>query len=181
MPERQPSLSTPRQVRSTGARLWSSPSPGGSGGWSDCEHGSQQDDATGDRLRGEFVYTINGNAPGSLSGIAIGANGILSFQYGNGASQNAYVIPLANVPSPDNLTTALGDAYQTNNASGALQVGNPGSGGLGSVDSASLELSTVDLATELTSLVEAQSSYQANSKVFQTGSDILSILKNLKS
>jgi len=124
--------------------------------------------------------TIDGNAPGSLTGIAISASGILSFQYGNGASQNAYVIPLANVPSPDNLTTALGDAYQTNNASGALQVGNAGTGGLGSVDSSSLEASTVDLATELTSLVEAQSSYQANSKVFQTGSDILSILNNLK-
>ena len=30
---------------------------------------------------------------------------------------------------------------------------------------------TVDLATELTSMVEAQGSYQANSKVFQTGSE----------
>ena len=29
-------------------------------------------------------------------------------------------------------------------------------------------------------MVEAQASYQANSKVFQTGSDILSILNNLK-
>ena len=29
-------------------------------------------------------------------------------------------------------------------------------------------------------MVEAQASYQANSKVFQTGSDLLSILNNLK-
>jgi flagellar hook protein FlgE len=29
-------------------------------------------------------------------------------------------------------------------------------------------------------MVEAQSSYEANSKVFQTGSDILDILNNLK-
>ena len=72
--------------------------------------------------------TINGNAPGSLTGLAINASGVLSFQYSNGASQNAYVIPLANVPSPDNLTSALGDAYQTNNTSGPLQVGNAGRG-----------------------------------------------------
>jgi flagellar hook protein FlgE len=123
--------------------------------------------------------TINGNAPGSLTGLAINASGVLSFQYSNGSSQNAYVIPLANVPSPDNLTSALGDAYQTSAASGALQVGNAGSTGLGTVDSSSLEESTVDLATELTSMVEAQSSYEANSKVFQTGSAILSILNNL--
>jgi flagellar hook protein FlgE len=125
--------------------------------------------------------TVNGNAPGSLSGASINSNGVLSFQFGNGASENAYVIPLANVPSPDNLTTALGDAYQTSSTSGPLQVGNAGSGGLGSIDSSSLEQSTVDLATELTSMVEAQSSYEANSKVFQTGADILDILNNLKS
>ena len=125
--------------------------------------------------------TINGNAPGSLTGVAINSNGVLSYEYSNGASQNAYEIPLANVPSPDNLTSALGDAYQTSNASGPLQVGNAGSGGLGSIDSSSLEQSTVDLATELTSMIEAQSSYQANSKVFQTGADILDILNNLKS
>ena len=124
--------------------------------------------------------TINGNAPGSLNGLAISASGVLSFQYSNGASQNAYVIPLANVPSPDTLTSVLGGAYQTSNTSGPLQVGNAGVAGLGTLDSSSLENSTVDLATELTSMVEAQSSYEANSKVFQTGSDILDILNNLK-
>src|ERR1700677_695670 len=125
--------------------------------------------------------TINGSAPGTMTGVAINASGVMSFQYSSGSSVNAYVIPLANVPSPDNLTSSLRDAYQTSEASGALQVGNAGTGGLGSLDSSSLEQSTVDLATELTSMVEAQSSYEANSKVFQTGSDILIILNNLKS
>jgi flagellar hook protein FlgE len=125
--------------------------------------------------------TMNGNAPGSMTGVAIGQNGVLSFQYSNGTSQNAYVIPLANVPSPDNLTSTLGDAYQVSNASGPLLLGNPGTGGLGSIDSSSLEQSTVDLATELTAMVQAQSAYEANSKSFQTGADILDILNNLKS
>jgi flagellar hook protein FlgE len=124
--------------------------------------------------------TMNGNAPGSVTGVSINASGVMSFNYGNGASQSAYVIPLANVPSPTNLTSAFGSAYQTNSASGPLQVGNAGTAGLGSLDSSALESSTVDLATELTSMVEAQSSYEANSKVFQTGADILSILNNLK-
>jgi len=42
------------------------------------------------------------------------------------------------------------------------------------------EESTVDLAAELTSMAEAQSSYEADSKVFQTGADILDIPNNLK-
>jgi flagellar hook protein FlgE len=124
--------------------------------------------------------TINGNPPGSLTGIAIGPSGILSFQYANGASQNGYTIPLVKVPSPDNLTSALGDAYIANDQSGPIQLGTAGATGLGTIASSSLEQSTVDLATELTSMVEAQASYQANSKVFQTGSDLLSILNNLK-
>jgi flagellar hook protein FlgE len=124
--------------------------------------------------------TINGNPPGSLTGISIGSSGILSFQYANGASQNGYAIPLVKVPSPDNLTSALGNAYLANDQSGPMQLGTAGATGMGTIASSSLEQSTVDLATELTSMVEAQSSYEANSKVFQTGSDILSILNNLK-
>ncbi|MFB2606151.1 flagellar basal body rod protein FlgC [Rhizobium phaseoli] len=40
--------------------------------------------------------------------------------------------------------------------------------------------SDVDPATELTEMIEAQRSYTANSKVFQTGSDIMDVLVNLK-
>ena len=46
--------------------------------------------------------------------------------------------------------------------------------------SSSLESSTVDLATELTDMIQAQSAYEANSKVFQTGADILDVLNGLK-
>ena len=125
--------------------------------------------------------TINGNAPGSMSGVAISQNGVLSYQYSNGASSDAYIIPLANVPSADNLTSVLGCAYQTNYASGSLQLNNPNTAGLGTINSSSIEGSTVDLATELTNMIQAQSSYEANSKVFQTGTDIFDVLNNLKS
>ena len=40
--------------------------------------------------------------------------------------------------------------------------------------------STVDLATELTDMIQAQSAYEANSKVFQTGANILDVLNGLK-
>ena len=53
-------------------------------------------------------------------------------------------------------------------------------GGLGEIDSSSLEGSTVDLATELTNMISAQRGYEANSKVLQTTSDLLSIINNLK-
>ena len=75
----------------------------------------------------------------------------------------------------------LGDAFQANPQSGAPQVGVAGTGGLGTINSSSLESSTVDLATELTNMVEAQSSYEANSKVFQAGAKILDVLNAIQS
>ena len=93
----------------------------------------------------------------------------------------AYDIPLANVASPDNLTSLNGNVFQSNQNSGSIVYGTAGTSGLGTIVSSSLENSTVDLATELTQMIEAQSAYQANSKVFQTGADLLDILNNLKS
>jgi len=52
---------------------------------------------------------------------------------------------------------------------------------LGTVNSSSLEQSTVDLATELTNMIQAQSAYEANSKVFQAGAKILDVLNGLQS
>ena len=91
-----------------------------------------------------------------------------------------YKIPLADVPSPDNLTVAAGNVYVPSTESGAVQVGFSTSGGLGTIVSGALESSTVDLASELTAMIESQRSYTANSKVFQTGSELLDVLVNLK-
>jgi flagellar hook protein FlgE len=124
--------------------------------------------------------TANGNAPASLQGVSIAADGTLSFNYTSGASIAAYDIPLANVESPDNLTSVNGDAFTSNAASGPVYLGTANSGSFGTIDTSSLESSTVDLATELTDMIQAQSAYEANSKVFQTGANILDVLNGLK-
>jgi flagellar hook protein FlgE len=122
----------------------------------------------------------NGSAPASLNGLSVAADGTLSFNYSNGALMAAYDIPLANVESPDNLSAINGGAYTATSASGPIFVGSAGNPGFGSIESGSLESSTVDVATELTDMIQAQSAYEANSKVFQTGADILDVLNNLK-
>ncbi len=105
----------------------------------------------------------------------------MSFNYSNGASIAAYDIPLANVASPDNLTSVNGDAYTATAASGPIFLGTAGGAASARSSPSSLESSTVDLATELTDMIQAQSAYEANSKVFQTGADILDVLNDLKS
>ena len=124
--------------------------------------------------------TANGNAPSGINGVSVSTSGSLTFNYANGTSSAAYDIPLANVVSPDNLASVKGGAYLQTSASGPVYLGTAGGAGFGSIESSSLESSTVDLATELTEMIQAQSAYEANSKVFQTGANILDILNGLK-
>ena len=120
--------------------------------------------------------TVNGNAPSQWQGVSIGKDGTLDFMYADGQLIPAYKIPLGNVTSPDNLTGLSGSAYTVNSESGNLVIGTAASGGLGSIESSELESSTVDLATQLTNMIVAQRGYESNSKVFQTGSEMLSTL-----
>ncbi len=61
-----------------------------------------------------------------------------------------------------------------------MQLDFAGNGGLGTIKTEALEQSNVDLADELTAMIESQRGYTANSKVFQTGADLLDVLVNLK-
>ena len=123
--------------------------------------------------------TTNGSAPTAMQGLSVGSDGTLSFLYSSGTSFPAYSIPLANVASPDNMTSLNGTVFSANANSGAMQTGVAGTGGFGSIQSSSLESSTVDLSAQLTSMIQAQSGYQANSKVFQAGDDIYTVLNRL--
>jgi flagellar hook protein FlgE len=124
--------------------------------------------------------TVNGNAPSSISGLVIDKDGYVYATYENGSRVAAYRIPLATVPSPDNLQAFPGDAFAITTTSGDLQIGFPTEGGRGKLVSGALEQSNVDMASELTDMIVAQRDYTANSKVVQTSSDLLDVLMNLK-
>jgi flagellar hook protein FlgE len=112
--------------------------------------------------------TANGSAPATLTGVSIAKDGTLSYNYSNGASVAAYDIPLANVASPDNLSSVSGGAYTTTAASGPIFVGSAGST-LGSIESSSLESSTVDIATELTDMIRPRAPTRPTPRCFRQG------------
>jgi flagellar hook protein FlgE len=112
--------------------------------------------------------------------VDIDDDGTLYAVFDNGQRLQAYKIPLANVPSPDRLKPEPGNVYSLAVDSGDMLIGFAGAGGFGSISSGALEQSTVDLATELTTMIESQREYTANSKVFQTGADLMDVLVNLK-
>ncbi len=129
---------------------------------------------------GITAATANGNAPSKVSGVKIGTDGTVTDTYASGVQIATYKIPIATVQSPDNLTSLSGNVYQQSSNSGAVIFDTAGTNGAGVIKSDSLEQSTVDLASELSSLVTVQRAYEANSKVLQAASDLLSNLNQIR-
>jgi len=123
---------------------------------------------------------VDGNAPSTVTGVVIKEDGVVYATYQNGAEAPAFRIPLADVASPDNLKPLAGNVFATTVESGDLQIGFPEEGARGTLVAGALEQSNVDLAAELTEMIVAQRDYSANSKVVQTGSELLDVLVNLK-
>ncbi|MCP1200935.1 flagellar hook protein FlgE [Notoacmeibacter sp. MSK16QG-6] len=144
---------------------------------------SLQIDLSEMKLGGQFTVTeaeVNGNPPSSAIGTEISDEGIVRVAYEDGSYKDLFMVALADVPSPTNLTPVTGTMFTQSANSGDIQVGFPGSSGFGTIISSSLEQSNVDIAEELTEMIQAQRSYTANSKVFQTGSEIMDVVVNLK-
>jgi len=159
----------------TGPTSLTVPVPGGANLTLDLSDMSQ--------VAGDYTVDLlnaNGSAPSRVQSIEIASDGTLYEVYENGSRFAAYVIPLANVNSPDRLTPKAGNVYLPSAGSGDLRIGIPGDSGLGSLRSGALESSTVDLATELADMIEAQRNYTVNSRVFQTGSELMELVVNLK-
>jgi flagellar hook protein FlgE len=123
---------------------------------------------------------IDGIGPSGVAGYEISDDGIVYLKYENGDLAPKYRIAMANVQSPDNLKPLAGNVYSQSNDSGVIVMGYAGNGGYGTILSGALEDSNVDIAEELTSMIESQRNYTANSKVFQTGSELMEVLVNLK-
>lgn len=124
---------------------------------------------------------IDGAAPAKLAKVSVGKDGTVTGIYGNGLTVNLYKIPLANVAAPNYLTAISGNVYQGNNDSGPVVLTDAMTNGVGEIDGGSLEASTVDLASELTTMIQAQRTYEANSKVLQAASDLLGVLNRISS
>ncbi|GEO85241.1 MULTISPECIES: flagellar hook protein FlgE [Alphaproteobacteria] len=141
------------------------------------------DISTSSQLAADFSVEegeIDGNAASSVTGYKINEAGVVSVVYDNGELVPKFRIALASVQSPDNLNPIAGNLYTQSNDSGVIVMGYAGTSGFGSIVSGALEDSNVDVAEELTAMIESQRNYTANSKVFQTGSELMETLVNLK-
>ena len=121
----------------------------------------------------------DGLQSGTLQSFAIGSDGSITGFYSNGTSQTLGTIELATFNNPSGLLQAGQNHFRESAASGVASVGSVGSGGRGVLTPGSLEASNVDLAKEFTSMILAQTGFQANARTIQTTNEMLKELVNL--
>jgi flagellar hook protein FlgE len=130
------------------------------------------------------VQVTNANAPqGDTSAIqsySFNSSGQLNILLSDNVSYVGGQVLLQNFTSPTQLTSVGDNLYTGMAQAGALAAPvAPGSNGLGSIVTSSLEMSNVDLAGQLTALITTQRAYEANAKVITTSDEILQDLVNL--
>jgi len=131
------------------------------------------------------VQINNTGAPNNdtsvVQGYTIGIDGKVSVLLADGTSFTRGQILLQNFTDPQQLVKVGDNLYSGQSLAGELSApGAPNANGLGAVQSGYLEMSNVDLASQLTSLITTQRAYEANSKVVTTSDNILQTLINLK-
>ncbi|SFT45560.1 flagellar hook protein FlgE [Pseudovibrio denitrificans] len=123
---------------------------------------------------------IDGYGPSTIKNIRIESDGRVFGVYEGSAEKLLDQIQIVNFSNPDGLQAKSGNVYAATDASGDPAVGFPGDNGFGTLYSGAVEGSNVDLAAELTEMVQAQRTYSANTKVFNASSELLQELNNLR-
>ena len=124
--------------------------------------------------------TKNGAPIGDLQSVEIDSRGFLQAIYDTGFRRTLYQIPIADVPNMDGLNARDGQAFSVSAQSGDLYLWDAGTGPVGSISGFSLMESTVDIAAELTDLIETQRAYSSSAKIVQTVDEMLQETTNLK-
>lgn len=142
----------------------------------DFSHMTQVDAPTNVNSR-----NMDGLEAGTLIGLSIGGDGIISGTFSNGQRFELWQIALAAFDNPAGLAALGGNLFAMTANSGAfdgigLTPGQAGTALLGGT----LEMSNVDLAAEFTEMITTQRGFQANSRVISTSDEMLQELVNLR-
>lgn len=110
----------------------------------------------------------DGYAAGTLSGYSVLSDGTVQGTFSNGQTHAIGRVAVANFANPEGLQMMGNNQYQVTASSGQPVVGTAGTGGRGTITGSSVEQSNVDVATQLSDLIVAQRSYEANAKAITT-------------
>ena len=150
--------------------------------------------STGERVQGYTdstdatvgdIQITNAGAPNgdtsTFESCTFDSSGNVNILLADGTQYKGGQVLLQNFSDPGQLMNAGNNLFTGLSLAGPLPAPvAPGSNGLGTLATSSLEMSNVDLSDQLSSLIVAQRAYEANAKVVTTSDEILQDVTNLK-
>jgi flagellar hook protein FlgE len=122
----------------------------------------------------------DGSPVGNMTSVEVDANGFVTAFFDTGINRTIYQIPLVDLPNPNGMVALDQQTYLPSPESGSYFLWDAGDGPTGDVVSYAREESAVDVAGELTAMIQTQRAYSSNAKVIQTVDEMLQETTNIK-
>jgi flagellar basal-body rod protein FlgG len=118
--------------------------------------------------------------PGNATGVVVTSTGQVQITLASGSNQVVGQIQLASFLNPSGLQSEGQNLFQVTDASGAVNVAQPGVGVLGTIQQGALEQSNVSVVTEMVNMITSQRAYESNTKVITASDTMLSEANNMR-
>ncbi|MDU0355737.1 flagellar hook protein FlgE [Paraglaciecola aquimarina] len=122
----------------------------------------------------------DGLAVGRLTGIEIGADGLVRATYSNGTSEPIIRVALIRFANDQGLNQQSNTQWQESILSGEALAGEATTGTFGDINSSALEQANVNLTTELIDMIIAQRNFQANSRALEINNQLNQTVLNIR-
>lgn len=142
--------------------------------------GQFQLNANGDVVNPDgYTLEPNINIPENANNVTIGKDGTVTAVVDDQAAPvNLGQITLVDFVNPQGLQAMGNNLYRATNASGDPGEGEPGIGGLGTIEQGMSEASNVEVVEELVNMITTQRAYEMNSKVVSAADQMLQFITN---
>ncbi len=119
--------------------------------------------------------------PPTGSNVTIGADGRVTYmEAGSTATTEAGQIKMARFANSQGLLQLGGNLFQQTDASGPVEMEDPGTNGVGEIQQGFVEGSNVDPVKELVDLIKTQRTFELNSQSIQAADQMLQQIGNLR-
>ncbi|WP_319483328.1 flagellar hook protein FlgE [uncultured Cohaesibacter sp.] len=115
---------------------------------------------------------VDGRPYGTVDSVEIDSDGSVVASFTNGETRTIYKIAIATFTNSDGLAEDSDGIYAVSNDSGNATLHIAGQGSAGTIESSSLEASTVDTSTEFAAMLAAQQAYSSASQIISTASSM---------
>jgi len=122
------------------------------------------------------ILSQDGFSAGTLQDYSVGQDGVIVGAFDNGLTRQLGQVVLATFRNYEGLVALSDNLFGTGPNSGSAIIKKPMELGSGSISSAALELSNVDLSREFINLIIASTGFSASSRVIQTSDQLLNEL-----